>query len=191
MARSGLSTEVVVGTAATLADTDVDQPLTLTRVAQALEVKTPSLYNHVDGVEGLMRLVALDGIEQLGEACRSAAMGRAGSVGLRAVARAYREFALDHPGVYPLTQVARPDDSDYAERADRLLEPILALLAGLGIPDDDLIHAARSLRSALHGFVMLEVRNGFALDVDHDESFQWMLTAIEHGLAVSSEPRSA
>ena len=137
-----------------------------------------------NSAEALGRLVALVGLDRLAEFCRSAVMGRSGTDGLRAMTRAYRSFAVQHPGVYPLTQVSRPGDSEYEARADRLLEPVLAILAGFGLPEGELIHAARAVRSALHGFAVLETGSGFGLDVDLDESFEWMLGWIERGFGV-------
>ncbi len=44
------------------------------------------------------------------------------------------------------------------------------------------IHALRTLRSSLHGFVTLEAAGRFTLDTDIDQSFTWMVTLIDHGL---------
>jgi AcrR family transcriptional regulator len=182
MARAGLTKAAVVEAAAALVDREGVAALTLLRVAGHFGVRSPSLYHHVDGLEALRREVALAGVAELGEMCRSAVMGRSGADGLRVVAAADREFALSHPGVYPLTQVARPGDAGYEEVAGRLLEPVLALLSGFGLAGDDLIHAARAVRSALHGFTLLEVQSGFGLDVDRNDSFDWMVALVERGL---------
>ncbi len=180
MGRAGLTPGGIADTAADLLDRGV--PLTLARVAEELAVRPPSLYNHIDGLEGLVRLVALDGLEELAEVCRTAVMGRAGSDALHGLAAAYREYARAHPGVYPLTQVTRPGDPDYEQRAARILEPVFALLTGFGLGGDDLIHAARAVRSALHGFVTLESWSGFGLEIDLDRSYRWMVAALERGL---------
>lgn len=182
MARAGLTPQVIAETAAALVDRDGPAGLAITRVADELGVRPPSLYNHVDGLDALERLVALDGIDRLAEACRTAVMGRSLGDGLRALAHAYRAFAMAHSGTYQLTQRSRPGDIDYGARAARLLEPVLALLSGYGLHDTDLVHAARTLRSAIHGFVTLEQQSGFGLDVDIDASFTWMLNALERSL---------
>ena len=183
MPRAGLSPAAVVDTAAALVDRESPASLTLARVALELGVKVPSLYNHIGGREALERLVSLDGLDDLADVCRAAVMGRSGPDALRAMARSYRDFAGRHPGVYPLTQVSRPGDPVYEEKAARLLEPVVAILAGFGLTDEELIHAARSVRSALHGFAVLESRSGFGLAVSLDDSFEWMLGWIERGLA--------
>lgn len=185
MPRAGLTPSAIVRAAASLVDSEGPATLSLARVAGELGVRPPSLYSHVGGLAGLERLVALDGIERLAEECRAALLGRSGADGLRAMARAYRAFAVAHPGVYPLTQVARPGDAEYEARAGRLLDAVFALLAGFGLPEADLIHAARAVRSALHGFALLETQAGFGLDVDLDESFAWLLGSIERSLTAT------
>ena len=182
MPRRGLSTEAVVELATRMLDNDPGRPLTLARVAEELGVRPPSLYNHVDGIEGLERLVAIRGIGELAEVCRTAVMGRSGPDALASMAGAYRRFALDHPGVYRLTQVARPGDEVYEAAAGRVLEPVMATLSGLGIPSGQQVHAARSVRSALHGFALLEIQRGFGLAVDVESSFTWLVGMIGRGI---------
>lgn len=186
MPRVGLSTDTVVRAASALVDREGPSELSLARVAADLHVRPPSLYNHVDGLAGLERLVALDGIDRLSDACRTAVMGWAGIDGIRALAQAYRAFARHHPGVYVLTQVARPGDEEYEARAERLLEAVTSLLAGFGYRDAELVHATRAMRSALHGFVLLEQQAGFGLDVDVDVSFSWLVGMIERGVIAPS-----
>ena len=183
MPRAGLTPDVIARAAAELLNREGRQALTLARVAGELGVRSPSLYNHIDGLEGLEREMALGGVDQLAEACRTAVMGRSGADALRAIAHAYRHFARSQPGVYALTQVARPQDAEYEAKAERVLEPVFAVLAGFGLAGDDLIHAARALRAALHGFALLEVQGGFGLDIEVDASFEWMIGMLERGVA--------
>ena len=56
------------------------------------------------------------------------------------------------------------------------------MLSGYGLDGADRVHAARTVRSALHGFVILEQQSGFELDVDVDDSFEWLLDALERGV---------
>lgn len=76
--RVGLNRASVVGAAAALADEAGLEGVTLGRLAGRLGVRTPSLYNHVDGLEGLRRELALLGTRELGER-----LGRSARVGTR------------------------------------------------------------------------------------------------------------
>jgi AcrR family transcriptional regulator len=181
--RRGLTPAAVADTAARLADRDGLDALTLGAVAGELGVRTPSLYNHVDGLPGLRRALALRGVEELGEAIRDAAVGRSGDAAVVALAEAYRAFARRRPGLYAALQRAPgPGDADVAAAAARLLEPVFAVLRGDGIEGDDAIHAARALRSAMHGFVDIERMGGFGIDLDLDESYRRTIVAVAAGL---------
>ena len=62
------------------------------------------------------------------------------------------------------------------------VDVVLAILRGYGLEGDDAIHAARAVRSALHGFVALEAGGGFGIPVDLDESYARMVRALARGL---------
>ena len=74
-------------------------------------------------------------------------------------------------------------DAEAAAAASRLVDVNLAILRGYGLEGDDAIHAARAVRSALHGFVSLETGDGFGIPLDLDESFAWLVATVHHGLA--------
>jgi AcrR family transcriptional regulator len=173
--RRGLGEQDVIDAASALVDAEGSSALTLSRVARELGVKPPSLYNHVTGLDGLRRDVALSAVEELGSRLGAAAMGRAGRTALHAIAVELRDYATAHPGLYELSTQARPDDEQYARATWRSIEPLLAILRGYELDDEEAIHAARTLRSALHGFVSLERSGGFGLDVDVDTSFEWLV----------------
>jgi hypothetical protein len=143
----------------------------------------PSLYNHVAGLPGLRRALALEGMRDLGERLRTAVVGRSGDDALAAMADAYRAYAREHPGVYAgLQRAAAPDDAELLAAGEGVLATVLAVLAGYGLNGDELIHAARGLRSALHGFVGLERAGGFAIDLDPDASFAWLVETLAAGM---------
>jgi len=181
--RAGLSTAAVVGAAAALADAEGLEALTLARLAGSVGVRTPSLYNHVASLDDVRRRVALVALVELGDAMRDATVGRAGEDALTAMAHAYRAYARAHPGRYAATQRApAPDDDELATAAARAVGVLLAVLRGYGLEGDEAIHAARAVRSALHGFVALESGGGFGIPVALDESFDRMVAALARGL---------
>src|SRR4051812_18179638 len=111
MARQSLDRARVVRAAAELADDDGLEAVTLARVAAVLGVRSPSLYNHVEGLDGLVRGIALLGLGDLAGVLREAAIGRAGPEALTAAAHAWRAYAQAHPGCYAATLRA-PDPGD-------------------------------------------------------------------------------
>jgi len=183
MPRAGLSTAAVVAAAADIADAEGLDRLTLARVAAAAGVRTPSLYNHVESLDDVRRRVALLALRDLADALRDAAVGRAGDDALAAMADAYRAYARRHPGRYAATQRAPAEgDEEMRTAAAGAVDVVLAILRGYGLEGDDAIHAARAVRSALHGFVTLETGGGFGIPVDLDESYARMVRALARGL---------
>jgi AcrR family transcriptional regulator len=191
MPRAGLSTASVVAAAAGIADADGLDALTLARLATSVGVRTPSLYNHVASLDDVRRRVALVALVELGDALRDATVGRAGDDALTAMAHAYRAYARAHPGRYAATQRApAAGDDERATAAARAVDVLLAVLRGYGLEGDDAIHAARAVRSALHGFVALESGGGFGIPVALDESFDRMVAALARGLGEGARATS-
>jgi AcrR family transcriptional regulator len=181
--RQGLDTARVVEEAVRIADADGLSDVTLARVAAALGVRPPSLYNHVEGRTGLLRLVALRGVSELADVLRDAAVGKAGTDALLATGRAYRAFAHAHPGLYAATiRAPAPDDAELVEASVRAVDVLLAVLAAWGIEGDAATHRVRGIRSALHGFVTIEADGGFGLPISIDESFELLLATLVAGL---------
>ena len=188
--RAGLSREAVVEAAAALADEEGLEGVTLAELASRLGVRTPSLYNHVAGLEGLRRELALLGTRELGRRLGHAAVGKATDEATFAMAQAYRDFVKERPGLYAATvrsyRVSDPEDPELAAAEGEAMEVVLAVLASYGLSGEEAVHTARGLRSIAHGFATLEVAGGFGIPLDLDESFRRLLRAFTTGLRQGS-----
>ena len=179
--RAGLDTATVVAAAARMSD--AGDELSLSALAQMLGVRTPSLYNHVDGIAGLQRELALRGVRELTAQILRAAIGRSGREALFEIAQSYRAYVHAHPGLYRFTQPAPASaDVELQAASAELIDILSAVLSGFNLHDDDALHAIRGLRSLLHGFAMLELDAGFGIDLDLDVSFDFALDAFIAGL---------
>jgi len=183
MARKrGLTAEDVVSAAARLADRDGLERLTLKAVADELGIRSPSLYAHVEGLEGLRRLLAIEGARRLADALMSA--GQSGDEALAAFASATRAFSNAHPGLYDAAQEAvRPGTDD--EVYEALQEPVAVIAAVLrrrGHREEEIIPLIRSLRSSVHGFIQLERHGGFGMPEDVDASFDLLVGVVVAGI---------
>lgn len=187
--RRQLDRQCVVERAAALADALGNvQNVTLTLLAADLDIRVPSLYNHIANLDDLHDALALYAVQQLLIRLRAASAGQAGSAALLAVAAAYRRFAQEHRGIYPLTlRAPAPDDSALIALAQELLQMLLLLFASFGIQGEDAIHAVRGLRALLHGFTSLEAVEGFKMPYDLDESYRRLITAYLAGLSSIGE----
>jgi AcrR family transcriptional regulator len=166
--------------------------LTLAAVAGRAGVAVPSLYKHVGSLDDLRRLVAAESIAELTRVLAAATIGRAGPDAVRAAADAIRDFAHRHPGRYAATQVAphgsQPDDAELVARADETLAVLAGVLRGFGLPEEELVDAVRMLRSAVHGFVTLELGGGFGLPDDLDRSYAVLIDGVIAGVERLAAP---
>lgn len=179
MPRAALSPSAVVEAGARLLDEVGPAAFSLAVLADRLEVRAPSLYKHTDGLGGLRRSIALHGKLALADALGRAAVGRSGDDALRALAHAYRRWALAHPGQYPATQLPpAAGDADDEHASAALVHVVERVLAGYDLVGDDVAHGIRFLRSAVHGFLALETAGGFGLPVDVDESFTRLVDSV-------------
>ncbi|MFH8984126.1 TetR/AcrR family transcriptional regulator [Streptomyces varsoviensis] len=174
----------MVAAAAALADEVGAANLTMGLLAERLGVRTPSLYKHVGGQEDLNRRVAALALSEAGDAVGGAVQGYAGRDALAAAARAFRGYVLEHPGRYAATVGMEPTgpDDPLAAAAQRLLHAFTAVLRGYDIPEPDVDHALRALRSLCHGFATLQSAGGFQWSADVDESFEWLIAFADRGL---------
>jgi AcrR family transcriptional regulator len=184
MARVGIDPATVVAAAADLADAEGLEAVTLTRLAEELGVRPPSLYAHIDGLDDVRRRLGARGNTQLATALSHAVEGRSGPDALRALAIAYRDYARAHPGTYAALQRSRElaDDDEARAAGDAVVRVALAAIRGYPIEGDEAIHAVRLIRIALHGFVSLEAAGGFAMNLSADETFERLLALLDAGL---------
>jgi AcrR family transcriptional regulator len=190
MPRAGLSTQAVVDVALEIVDEHGLDALTLAAVAQRAGVASPSLYKHVRSLDALLQKVSAAATDELADAMSQAAAGRSGLDAVRAVAAAYRRYALERPGRYPAAQrVPDPTDPAHVAAGERAVYTVFAVLHAYDVTGDDAIDATRFVRSALHGFVSLEINGGFGLPQDVDRSFDRLVSSLD--VALRAWPRQS
>lgn len=143
----------------------------------------PSLYKHVGGLADLTVRLTVQAMRRLADATAAAAMGRSGRAVLLVTAQAYRRFAIDHAGLYALTQAApEPGSAEQRAEAARAFQVFSAVVTSYDIPDHAIIHAVRLVRAGLHGFADIEARGGFRMAETVDESFLVLIDAMDASL---------
>jgi AcrR family transcriptional regulator len=152
-----------------------EQALSLGAVAARLGVKVPSLYNHVNGLVGLRRALAMDGIAEM----RKAMAGKE----LFAMAKAYVQFARENPGLYACMFIPQEwQDEAFHQEAGKTVDVVVQALKPYTLGSTDAIHVVRGLRSLLHGFSSLEAMGGFGMPVLPDESLTRMIEIYLDGI---------
>lgn len=180
-----IDNDAVLAAAGALVDRGGIHALSLSRVAEALRVRPSALYTYVQNVDHLHHTLAVHATSTLTARLRTAAIGVAGEGAVRAMADAYRLFALECPGQFAamLSPPPADDDADLAVATADLNAVLCLGLRGMGFTDDAADDAAASFRATLHGFVTLEAGRAEHLD---GATFPMVIEILVQGLRASA-----
>lgn len=183
MPRVKLDVQMIMQAAADIADKEGLDEVTLASLSKKLGIRSPSLYNHVDGLNGVRHRLALYGMKQLNEALTYAAIGRAHDEAIHEIAQAYIRFAREHPGLYDAL-VRMPDwNNEETNKVARVpVDLLVRVLQAYGLEGDAAIHTVRGLHSLLHGFASLEQTGNFNIPIDPDYSLQLLIDFFLKGI---------
>ncbi|MFJ8237601.1 TetR-like C-terminal domain-containing protein [Ureibacillus sp. NPDC094379] len=177
--RVGLDLLTIINTAAEIANTEGVDNVTLAAIARKLNVRPPSLFNHIQGLPDLKRRLSLYGLTLLNEKLTEAAMGKMKDEALFSMAYGYLEFSRDHNGLYDLTLSApESNDEEMQNASSKIIQLLSNILNDYQLTKEDTIHAIRALRSILHGFSSLEQKQAFKLAVEPEDSFQVLMAGF-------------
>ncbi len=183
MKKTKINKQIIIETAIMLADIKGYHNVTLKDIAENLEIKTPSLYNHLNGLEELYDLLAYEGLRQLLKTLTNSIIGLCGREALLSMGAAYRTFACNSPGLYSATQrVPVGENESNKELSKSIVDLIVKLILVYKFTDQQNIHIVRTIRSYLHGFALLERQDSFGLPISINDSFEIGLNCILDGL---------
>lgn len=186
--KVGLTLDRVVEVAAAVADRDGLEATSLKAVADQLGIKTPSLYNHVAGLPGLRRELAMYAARRVGQIFADRRTDEDWVATIRRLAGEYRAFAIAHPGLYQ-AMLPAPRPNEDPELYAAMAEPVANLSRYLtegGVAAGQAVDLIRSMRSMIHGFVDLEMKDGFGMPDDIDTSFESAITVVINGITTFS-----
>jgi TetR/AcrR family tetracycline transcriptional repressor len=143
-----LSRDAIVAATLTVIDGDGVAAVSMRSVAKALGVDPKSLYNHVDGKEGLLDAVAE---RMLGAIDLPAPTGETRD-DLRRIAHAFRASAFAHPEAASLVLTRQLGSAAALAPTDAVLH----VLAAAGFPPDRAVHVLRFLVATLTGALLRE-----------------------------------
>ncbi|GGF95210.1 TetR/AcrR family transcriptional regulator [Paenibacillus abyssi] len=181
--RMGLDLPTILQKAGEIVDEKGLDHLSLGELARRLQIRTPSLYNHIEGLEALRQKLAIHGLHNLHERMVYAAVGRSGDEAVRALSEAYVSFARNHPGLYDATfRAPETDDPELQQAQHKVVELVVQVLQVYGLKDEAALHTVRGFRSILHGFASIELAGGFGLPLDLDKSFLLLIDTFLAGI---------
>lgn len=179
MQKRGLTKEKICEAATELIVEKGYDSFSLRELAARLEVKPASLYSHVQNLREINVAVGQNAIVRMSAALEEATACADDDEAFWAFAHAYRRFAHENPELYRAI-IALPEASEEELKTEeqRTIAPLRGLVERYASEKPDVINCQRFLRSALHGFVMLEAA-GFMRDrsVSADESYDMLAAA--------------
>lgn len=184
--RKGLNRQTILDAAVQLVEEEGLPALSLQELARRLEVRTASLYNHIEGIGAVRQYITLFSSHELEAAIRDAAVGRSREAALEAVAVAYRDFAQRHPHLYAAyIDSAKWEDAEVTH-SRRSVEWVLNQVLTPQADTSETLYFNRGFRSLLHGFICLEAAGFFQLG-KRDESFRYVVRAYMAALPQNGE----
>jgi len=184
MMKAGLNKEQILAKSIELIEQRGAAGISMHELAEALGVKTPSLYNHITGIEELELAIARYSGDALRNALTGAVTGRQKDDAVTALAAAYRKFGKEHPGMYDtVMSLPKTGKSEFSEIIRIAIRPIVQTIREYNLSDEQTVHWQRVLRSIMHGFISQE-KSGFFkhFDISADDSYQVAINCYLTGL---------
>ncbi|MGC1301789.1 MAG: TetR/AcrR family transcriptional regulator [Caulobacteraceae bacterium] len=152
-------------------------------VAASVGIRAPSLYKRFKDRSSLLAAVELQLWADLADLLAKAIIDNDPEASVMAQAKAIRAFAASHPNSYSLffdirSEVTEEGTSARAAAVATLLGPLGALVG-----PDRAFATARTLVPFLHGFISMQLANGFRLGPGLDAAFENGVTTILRGAA--------
>lgn len=165
--KGGLNMKVtkdaVIQTASDIADKKGLNNLSLKVVAEELNIRTPSLYNHISCLDDLLRAVAHNGMRQMNERMKQAAIGKSGAAAIKAVAVEYLNYMIEHCGVYETIQWASwHGTEETASIFDDYLSLLITLIQSCDFNSTHTNEILNMLTGIIHGYTTLQLRYAFS-----------------------------
>ncbi|MEC1583788.1 WHG domain-containing protein [Bacillus spizizenii] len=185
--RIGLSQKMIVDAAAEIADQEGLNGVTLAALSKKMNVRPPSLYNHINGLQAIRTELAVSGLTRLLDQMADSVTEQKGDSAMLSLAQAYVDFAVGNPGYYEAALLKVQD-----KRAEIVSEQIVRLVTNLLIEngyasEKTAIHATRGLRSLLHGFTTLIAKEAFEREEDISESLSFSIRTFLFGLSINNK----
>ena len=189
MAQKGICKDKIIAMAVQMVEQSGEPEISMRELAEQLNVKTPSLYNHIKSMEELLSEVSRYAAEQLKEAQLAAMSGKKDDEAVVALATVYRAYAKEHKGLYKAIMASSHLTTDSGHpSSEAMMIPVLEALSQFDLSEKQMMHWQRILRSIMHGFVAHENAGFFRHDTaDSDDSFLKAIHCFLNGMKAERE----
>nr|WP_277721914.1 TetR/AcrR family transcriptional regulator [Bacillus safensis]WEZ14957.1 WHG domain-containing protein [Bacillus safensis] len=158
--RMGITQEKIMDTAAAFVDEEGFSALTIATLSKRLNIRPPSLYNHVSGLHEIQAALAVKGLSMLCEEGMQVTEGLEKEEAVLAFARQYVQFVRTHPGLYEAA-FSHMNEKEVRLAAERLVQFVQSIMSRFGVKEEEMTHVVRGLRSLLHASVIFLIKRDF------------------------------
>lgn len=172
-----ITKEAVIQAASDIADRDGLNMVSLKAVAEKLNIRTPSLYNHISSLDNLFLEVAHNGMKVMNSQMTQAAVGKSGDAAIKSVSVAYLKYMITHPGIYEAIQWANwHKNSETIAIYENYQELLTKLILSCDFKTQNNDEILRLLMSTLHGYSTLELENAL---LNPEEAIKGLINTME------------
>ena len=157
MGAKGLTKEIIIAEAVAFIEETRQPEVSFHKLASRLDIKTPSLYNHIKNTKELQYAVFQFAIDKLVANQKVAIENKKKDEAVKAFADAYYSFAAENKGLYQLI-MSMPSEEDDMEKkmAIPLLNTVVSILSDYALTEEIISHWQRVFLAILHGFISQE-----------------------------------
>lgn len=189
--KRNLTKEKIIQTTFLLADEIGLNQISFPKIAEKLNIKYPSLYNHYENIEDLKIKMTIYFLNNLNSELMKRLIGKSGDNAIREFSDVYREFAIKNKSGYRLYMNIPSTENEEVKRLSKEINTMIHRILEFYNEDDEFItHKSRALRSLLHGFVSLSSHGYFQTPVDLKESFKVMIDDFIFNISISIQNNS-
>lgn len=193
MGAKGLTKEIIIAEAVAFIEETGQPEVSLHELARRLEIKTPSLYNHIKNTKELQYAVFQFAIDKFVANQKLATENKKKDEAVKAFADAYYSFATENKGLYRLI-MSMPSEEDDMEKkmAVPLLNTVVSILSDYALTEETIAHWQRVFRAILHGFISQEYLGYFYYynDIDLKKSRDIAVQCFLDGLHAEISSRN-
>jgi AcrR family transcriptional regulator len=168
-------------------DNDGFDALTINSISKILNIKPPSLYNHIANLEDLqLHIFTYINNKLIDYLILESAKGRDKNK-IIAIACAYKNFVSEYPERYKFVSYLSINNPNVFLRNSVLLRDFIAgtFVTTYGVSRTESLYAARTFRGFIHGFLMFEISNTWSNDLNLEKSFKKGIELIVKGVEAS------
>jgi AcrR family transcriptional regulator len=182
--KAGLHRMMIIETAAIIADERGIAHVTPKVLAEKLGVKPSSLYKHFHGgLDELHKELMLHGWHTMENKITKVAIGKSKDDAIIAISYAYRNFAVDHKGLFEAMQWYNMYQSEeHLQATQGMVSVFFQVLDSYELNVEQKVHIVRMFRGFLQGFSSIESHSGYGNPLSLNDSFEFALKTILNGI---------